>query len=263
MHMTDRRLHCLGDDSMTRLSFLIFHLFAAPLLLAGFSPFLLAADEAGGTDAEAFFQRRVAPILVGRCLECHGSEHKGGLDLRSKETALKGGESGSVIEPSDPESSLLIDYVVNEQMPPKKPLADDEIAVLKQWIRRRCLFPRKAAESIRPVHRKTGGVRLVVVATASRSAAHAGWNPHRLERKPHRPFRLCQAGRKKTATIRPRGATRTDPPRHVRPDRPAAHAAGGRRFSQRRFRPTPTNGWSTACWPRPITASNGGGTGWT
>ena len=46
--------------------------------------------------AEEFFREKVVPILVGRCLECHGSEKKGGLDLRSRESAREGGESGAV-----------------------------------------------------------------------------------------------------------------------------------------------------------------------
>ena len=54
-----------------------------------------------------------------------------------------------------------------------------------------------------------------------------------------------------------------DPPRHVRPDRPAADARGGRSVPRRRPRPTPTSGWSTACSPRPSTASAGPGTGST
>ncbi|WP_339911222.1 DUF1553 domain-containing protein [Symmachiella dynata] len=127
---------------MTRLSFWIHAVLAAPLVLFGFSPLLLAADDPGDANAQnEFFQQKVEPILVGRCLECHGSEHKGELDLRSKATALKGGESGSVIEPGDVDSSLLYDYVVNEEMPPKKPLSDDEMAVLKQWIETGAYFP--------------------------------------------------------------------------------------------------------------------------
>ena len=54
-----------------------------------------------------------------------------------------------------------------------------------------------------------------------------------------------------------------DPPRDVRPDRPAADARGGRRVPRRRRRPTRSRRWSTGCSPRPRTASGGAGTGST
>ena len=51
---------------------------------------------------------------------------------------------------------------------------------------------------------------------------------------------------------RPRGRSRRpDPPRHVRPDRPAADARGGRGVPRRRPGPTPTSGWSIACSASP------------
>jgi len=90
---------------------------------------------------EQFFHDHVEPILIGRCLECHGSERQGELDLRTESTALEGGESGTCISPGNPEESLLYEYVTSEEMPPKKPLSTDEIAVLKQWIANGAFFP--------------------------------------------------------------------------------------------------------------------------
>ncbi len=90
---------------------------------------------------EQFFHDHVEPILIGRCLECHGSESKGELDLRTESTALKGGESGTCIEPGNPAESLLYEYITSEEMPPKEPLAAEEIAVLKQWIADGAYFP--------------------------------------------------------------------------------------------------------------------------
>ena len=46
-----------------------------------------------------------------------------------------------------------------------------------------------------------------------------------------------------------------DPPRHARPDRPAADARRGRRLPRRHARPTPTRRSSIGCWPRRATAS--------
>ncbi|NOY40492.1 MAG: DUF1553 domain-containing protein [Planctomycetes bacterium] len=91
----------------------------------------LAADE---TAQATFFHEQVEPILVGHCLECHGAERKGDLDLRSLTTAIEGGESGPSLEPGDPEASLLFDHISSEEMPPKKPLTTEQIAKIKQWI---------------------------------------------------------------------------------------------------------------------------------
>lgn len=76
----------------------------------------------------------IETLLVNRCLECHGSEMEGGLDLRTRATALQGGETGPAITPGKPNSSLLIDQVFNEKMPPKKTLSDEEVELLEEWI---------------------------------------------------------------------------------------------------------------------------------
>jgi hypothetical protein len=89
----------------------------------------LLADDASN------FDRTVAPLLARRCFECHSAaERKGGLDLTSAQTALKGGESGPVIVPGKPDDSLLWQHVSGDEMPPKKPLPAAEKTVLQAWI---------------------------------------------------------------------------------------------------------------------------------
>jgi hypothetical protein len=90
---------------------------------------------------ETFFRAKIEPILVGRCLECHGKERKGKLDLRSQATALKGGESGVAIVPGKPDESLLFEYLTDGEMPPGKPLPANEIGLLKRWITEGAYFP--------------------------------------------------------------------------------------------------------------------------
>src|SRR5215210_4490932 len=97
----------------------------------------------------AFFETKIRPLLVERCLECHGEKkQKGGLRLDSKSGWEKGGESGTALVPGKPEESLLlkaISYLDKDlQMPPKKQLAPDEVAVLKEWILRGAPDPRLA-----------------------------------------------------------------------------------------------------------------------
>src|SRR5687767_7290510 len=61
---------------------------------------------------EEFFRTRVAPIFERHCVQCHNPEEaKGKLALTDSATALKGGESGAVIEPGKPGDSLLLDYI--------------------------------------------------------------------------------------------------------------------------------------------------------
>jgi Protein of unknown function (DUF1553)/Protein of unknown function (DUF1549)/Concanavalin A-like lectin/glucanases superfamily/Planctomycete cytochrome C len=85
--------------------------------------------------AEPNFDRQVAPILAGRCLECHsGAEPKGKLDLSQAKGAMAGGESGPAIEPGKPATSLLWERITAGEMPPKHPLPEAEREVLKAWI---------------------------------------------------------------------------------------------------------------------------------
>jgi hypothetical protein len=100
------------------------------LLLGGASLF---ADGPGAARRE--FDAKVAPILARRCLDCHsGPDPKGKLDLARQATALRGGQSGAVIVPGNPDESLLFDRVDAGEMPPKLPLPAAEKAVLREWI---------------------------------------------------------------------------------------------------------------------------------
>jgi len=113
----------------------------ALLLLISISHSAQSADQKNISKEQLFFQNKVQPILVGKCLECHGSEKKGDLDLRTRKTALKGGESGAAFTLGQPGESLLIDYVDSQEMPPKNPLSKGEVALLKKWIQTGAYFP--------------------------------------------------------------------------------------------------------------------------
>ena len=81
------------------------------------------------------FDRSVAALLVQRCLDCHNAtEKKGGLDLSRQASAMAGGDSGPVIMRGKPEESLLWERISADEMPPKKPLAEDERQLLRRWI---------------------------------------------------------------------------------------------------------------------------------
>ena len=89
------------------------------------------------------FNRDVRPILAEHCLLCHGPDDaESGLALHRRELALAMPDSGHpAIAPGDPDASGLLDRVSasnpRDRMPPpdKPSLSEDEIAVLRQWIR--------------------------------------------------------------------------------------------------------------------------------
>ena len=95
---------------------------------------------AAQSDGLEFFEKRVRPVLVERCYECHGEKkQKGGLRLDSAAAVLKGGESGPVLVPGKPEESRVIKAISwsdpDFQMPPKNKLPESEIAVLTEWVK--------------------------------------------------------------------------------------------------------------------------------
>jgi hypothetical protein len=86
------------------------------------------------------FEKEIAPLLIGRCLECHSTlEKAGGLDLQTNESFSKGGDSGEVIDRAALPSSLLLAHVSAGDMPPPRQgksqkLPDDEIAIVRRWV---------------------------------------------------------------------------------------------------------------------------------
>ncbi|MGH9629838.1 MAG: DUF1501 domain-containing protein [Bryobacteraceae bacterium] len=62
---------------------------------------------AGDEQALEFFEMRVRPLLAKNCFSCHSSSKMGGLEMTSRESLLKGGQSGPAIVPGDAQGSLL------------------------------------------------------------------------------------------------------------------------------------------------------------
>src|SRR5688500_3488821 len=129
---------------MTRFAF-----FAASLLLllcVGVRPARAAEPS---QDDIAFFEKKIRPLLVTHCDECHSAkvdEPKGGLLLDRKTGWEEGGDRGPAIEPGDPDKSLLVRAVryteCDLQMPPSGKLTDQEIRDFEDWVRRGAPDPR-------------------------------------------------------------------------------------------------------------------------
>ena len=105
-----------------------------------------AAPEAAAFTVEQleFFERRVRPLLIEHCLECHSGEKlKGSLSLESRASLLLGGDSGPAVVAGKPEASLLISAIRYDrlEMPPKGQLSADQIGVLTTWVRDGAAWP--------------------------------------------------------------------------------------------------------------------------
>ncbi len=111
---------------------------------AGTSSILHAgAPDVNDSRGVEFFETKIRPLLANECYQCHGQDSKkkkGGLLLDSHEGLTKGGDSGPVLVPGDPDRSLLIKAVrYNDEdlrMPPDgKKLAAAQVADLEAWVK--------------------------------------------------------------------------------------------------------------------------------
>ena len=106
----------------------------------------------GADDSVEFFEKKIRPVLVEHCYQCHGAESKelqGELRLDVKAGWQLGGGSGKpAIVPGKPEESPLIRAVRHDSdasaMPPSTPrLSDEIIADLTAWVRMGAPDPRE------------------------------------------------------------------------------------------------------------------------
>lgn len=84
-----------------------------------------------------FFESQVRPLLVQKCLGCHGEDdQKGSLRLDSLEAMISGGDSGPAIVPGKPDESLLVEAIRYEsyEMPPSGQMPEKDIATLVRWV---------------------------------------------------------------------------------------------------------------------------------
>jgi hypothetical protein len=112
-----------------------------------------------------FFEKRVRPIFVEHCYECHSVRAKklqAGLLLDSRESILKGGDSGPAIVAGAPKDSLLIDAVHHDgfEMPPDGKLTKRTITDLETWVRIGAPWPADRSSRVEPDNTKQHGIDL-------------------------------------------------------------------------------------------------------
>jgi hypothetical protein len=127
-------------------------------------------------EAVEFFESRVRPILVERCVKCHGPrKQSGGLRLDSREAMIKGGDTGPAVVPAKPEESLIIRAVSHRhdelKMPPAGKLPDTDVAFLTRWVALGAPWPAQTAKD-------------AAVARAAAGAAPAHWAFQPLRQSP-------------------------------------------------------------------------------
>lgn len=121
--------------SCCRGAFCFWTFLALLALIAGGSSAMAAES-----NADALWSAHIEPILKEHCTECHNpTRSKGGLDLSSLQTILRGGDRGAAVLPGRPEDSNLYRFLLAEadpHMPPGKrqPLTAEQSALIKAWI---------------------------------------------------------------------------------------------------------------------------------
>ena len=108
------------------------------LILLGL-PALLSAAE---------LSERAYQILQENCFACHGAAMQmSGLDLRTREKAVLGGERGPAVSPTSLSLSLawgFVTHAAKPTMPPGGKLSDQDIETLRKWIVAGAPFPETA-----------------------------------------------------------------------------------------------------------------------
>src|SRR5262245_42554930 len=128
-----------------------------PLLrLSPGSLVLVLAHPAPAADPKGveFFEKKIRPVLVEHCYQCHSPEAqknkklRGGLLLDTRDNVLKGGDTGPALVPGKADRSLLVQslrYDGHLKMPPKGKLPDAVVADFEAWINQGALDPRTGA----------------------------------------------------------------------------------------------------------------------
>lgn len=102
-------------------------------------------------DQALIYDHVIQPIFQEKCLSCHSDEKlKGKLKLTDSVSILKGGKTGKLFVPGQPQISLLLERIHlplnnKKHMPPsgKPQLSPEEAAILFLWIRDHPDFSKK------------------------------------------------------------------------------------------------------------------------
>ncbi|MDX1377874.1 MAG: c-type cytochrome domain-containing protein [Anaerolineales bacterium] len=83
------------------------------------------------------FEASIKQVLTSRCFACHGGSRgtEEGLNLSSYQSLLAGSDNGPVIVPGNADESLLVELIVNNEMPKRGPkLTPPQVQMIIDWI---------------------------------------------------------------------------------------------------------------------------------
>ena len=90
-----------------------------------------------------FFEKKIRPVLVERCYQCHSAEAqkagklRGSLLLDTRAGVLKGGDNGPAVVPGKPQEGTLLPALRHDglvKMPKKDRLPDAVVADFERWV---------------------------------------------------------------------------------------------------------------------------------
>ena len=82
------------------------------------------------------FATEVMPLMEKYCWECHSQDNAElGLMLDTYEGVMAGSDYGTVVEPGDPDGSLLVDMIASGDMPEDgDPMPAEELDLIRTWV---------------------------------------------------------------------------------------------------------------------------------
>ena len=92
--------------------------------------------EAPAQVATVSFANDILPLLQNRCANCHGGNRtEEGLVLLSYTEVMNGSNNGLVVTPGSADASLLVEVLVNQDMPKRGPkLTPDQVQLFIDWV---------------------------------------------------------------------------------------------------------------------------------
>jgi uncharacterized membrane protein len=105
-------------------------------------------------DSAVLYDDVIQPLLDARCTSCHSSKkQKGELRLDGKQFILRGGKTGLLFEPGNPDSSLMYRRIAlplehkNHMPPNERPqLTSAEVNLVQSWIKGGCDFSKRIGQ---------------------------------------------------------------------------------------------------------------------
>jgi cytochrome c553 len=123
----------------------------AALFVAGCHCFF-ALSVTLGEERDDLFEKSIRPVLVDRCVKCHGAtKQESGLRLDQRAAILRGGDTGPAIDLKKPDASLLLNAIRQTgdlKMPPQGKLSDDQIAAFARWIKLGASWPEQPSSTL-------------------------------------------------------------------------------------------------------------------